>query len=212
MPRDLAIVAMLLLGVSLASVARGQDNPILRSILERKLFEELAEHSTQETAWFNEKSKDRQKWTSGKLFGRPIRLASWTEQSKSWIWLEDPKKTLTLKINQFTIQDGRLVFSVGATAQARFRVWGRIPKLIQANVGGTAHVYIDIAGSTTIGDGHLTDSKVTVFKVRMEDLQLNNDAAHPLEDLVKDALNDYANDKNEKLRTSVEKAINRIRL
>jgi hypothetical protein len=202
------VVVMFLLPFSPPAAA--QDNPILRERLEQKIIEELTRHSTQETAWHNEKSVDRQKWTSGKILGRPIRVASWTEQSQSWIWLEDPQATTSLDLKQLVIRNGRVEFAAHATAQARFKVWGRIPKLVQASVGGTAHVYIEIAGSAAIGAGHLQDSKITVFDIRLENLQFNNDAIHPLEDLAKDALNDYADRKDEKLRKSLERAIDRV--
>jgi len=190
--------------------AAAQDNPILRERLEQKILEELAKHGSEETAWVKEKSVDKQKWTGGKVLGRKIRLASWTEQSKSWFWLEDPKST-TFDLAQLTVRDGRLEFSASALARARFKVWGRIPKLVQASAGGVAQVRIEIAGSTAIGLGRLENSKLSSFKIRFEDLQFNNDLAHPWEDLAKDALNDYAEDKNEKLRGSLERAIDRVR-
>ncbi len=187
-----------------------QDNPILRERLEQKILEDLTKHGSQESAWVHEKSIDRQKWSSGKVLGRKIRLASWTEQSKSWVWLEDPRST-TLDLSHLAVRDGRLDFSATAAARARFKVWGRIPKLAQASAGGVAQVKIEIAGSTAIGLGCLEKSRITTFKIRIEDLQFNNDAAHPWEDLAKDALNDYAEDKNEKLRGSLERAIDRVR-
>src|SRR4051812_16246367 len=52
------------------------DSPLVRKLLTKLIIEELQEHRTEETAWYNEKRKDRQKWTSGKVFGKPIRLAS----------------------------------------------------------------------------------------------------------------------------------------
>ncbi len=212
MPRyRVFFVAFVCLVACRALPAGAQDNPILRERLEQKIIEDLAEHNSQETAWYNEKSVDRQKWTDGKLLGRKIRLASWTEQSKTWLWLEEPKSTLSLDLTHLAIRAGRIEFSATAKAKARFKAWGRIPKLAQAAVGGNVRAVIQIEGSAAIGPGTLTDSQITTFHVVLEDLQFNNPAAGPMEDLAKDALNDYMQDKNEKLRRSLEKAIDRVK-
>lgn len=59
--------------------------------------------------------------------------------------------------------------------------------------------------------GGLTDSRITKFQAKLTDLRFHNDLAHPFEDLVKDALNDYAKNKNDKLRKSIENALHRVR-
>ena len=193
-----------------AAPAAAQDNPILRERLEQKIVEEMSKHTTEGTAWHNEKSKDKQKWVKTKVF--KMRLASWTEESKSWIWLEDPAKHLTVKLNQFEIRDGRVHFSLTAVAMVRFKVFGRIPKLAKATVGGTVWTKFDINGSTALGDGHLEGSKINLLNGELKNLQFNNDLGNPLEPLVEDALNDHVRDRNEKLRTSVERAIDRVKL
>ncbi len=205
---------MLAIGIvvaGLASPALGQDMPLMRKLLEQKLVEELASHDSEQTAWYNEKSVDRQKWTSGKLLGRKIRLASWTEQAKTWLWFEDPKSTLSVQLTRLAVSEGRLEFALRAVAtRARFKAWGRIPKLAKAAVGGTVHADFEIAGSTAIGGGGLDDSHIATFRGGLKDLRFNKDAAHAFEDLVKDALNDYLEDKNDKIRRSIEKAIDRV--
>ncbi len=199
------------LAVMASAPARAQDIPLLRKLLEQQLIQEMAEHDSEETAWYNEKSVDKKKWTSGKLLGRKIRLASWTEQSKTWFWLDDPDATLQLELQRFAARDARLEFALVANAKARYRVWGRIPKLIRASASGAARVKFEIAGSTAIGGGGLTDTQITTFKGKLTDLRFNNDLAHPFEDLVKDALNDYVKNKNAKMRRSIEKAVDRVR-
>ena len=186
------------------------DSPLVRKLLTKLIIEELQEHRTEQTAWFNEKRKDRQSWTSGKVFGKPIRLASWTEESKTWLWLEEPEQTLAVELKQLTPRDGRLEFAISVTAKARFKAWGRIPKLGQASVGGNLLADLEMVGSTAIGKGKLQDSQVTTLDGKLRDLRFNNDLAHPLEDLAKDALNDYVRDKNHKLRRSIERAIDRV--
>jgi hypothetical protein len=185
--------------------------PLVRSLVERAFIQEMVEHDSEESAWYDEKSVDKQKYTSGKLLGRKIRLASWTEQSKTWFWLDDPASTLTLELERLAVVDARLEFAVRTLAKARFRVWGRIPKLVQGSASGTAQLRFEIEGSTAIAGGGLSDSRITRFKARLDDLHFNSDFGHPFEDLVKDALNDYVKDKNAKLRSSAEKAINRVR-
>jgi hypothetical protein len=204
-------LAAAVLGPCADSLVAAEDNPVLRARLEQKMVEDLGRHNSQETAWHSEKSVDRQKWTNGKLLGRKIRLASWTEESKSWIWLDDPTSTVSLDLKRLAIRDGRLEFAVSATAKARFKAWGRIPKFAQASVGGTVSVQIEIEGSAAVGDGHLENSKITTFKAVLDDLRFNNKAARPLQDLIEDSLNHYAEQKNEKFRGSLEKAIDRVR-
>jgi hypothetical protein len=188
----------------------GQDNPVLRSRLQQKIVEELAEHHSQETAWYSEKSVNKQKWTKGKLIGRPIRLASWTEESKTWVWLEDPAR-LAVNLTRLEFRDGRVHFALTARGKARFKAWGRIPKLAKGMVGGTMDVEIDVAGSSALGTGGLTGSSVPTFTGRLHDLRFNNDLGHPFEDLVKDALNRYIENHSDKLRASMEKAIDRVK-
>ncbi len=183
----------------------------MRKLVEQKLTEEFLKHNSEESAWYNEKSVDKQKWTEGKLLGRKVRLASWTEQSKTWLWLVEPEETLTVELTRLAVSEGRLEFAMRTVAHARFKAWGRIPKLAKAAVGGTVRAAFEIEGSTAMGGGGLRDSKITKFKGGLKDLQFNNKAARPIEDLAKDALNDYIEDKNAKLRRSMEKAIDRVR-
>jgi len=185
----------------------------VRKLLERVIVGELNEHHSQDTAWYNEKRKDKQKLFQMNLFGREIdkKVASWTEESKTWFWLDNPKETLSLELTRFAIQDGRVEFALAARANAGFRVWGRIPRLVQGNASGTAWVKLAIEGSTAVGGGGLTDSRITKLDGKLRDLQFNNDLASPLEKLVTDALNDQVRDRNRKLRRSVEKAIDKVR-
>ncbi len=192
------------------SRSQAQDNPILRERIEQIIVEELSKHNSEQTAWYNQKSKDRQKWVKTKAF--KVRLASWTEESKSWIWLEDPHKNLTVKLNRFEIRDGRVSFSLSAIAMVRFKVFGRIPKLAKGMAGGTVWTKIDLDGSTAMGDGHLEASKIALLNGELRNLQFNNDLANPLEPLVEDALNDHVRNSNEKLRQSVERAIDKVKI
>jgi hypothetical protein len=211
-PVNRCLILLVLSFASLAAArASAQDIPLVRMMLQKQLVAEMLEHNSEDSAWVNEKSKNKESWTSGKLLGKKIRLASWTEQSKTWLWLENPAETLQIEITRLTVNQGRAEFAVRATAKARFKAWGRIPKLGQASVGGNVLATFEIEGSTAMADGGLDGSKVTLFKGELRDLRFNNDLAHPLEDLVKDGLNDYVDDKNEKMRRSVEKAIDRVR-
>ena len=206
----LAICCLFFLAVAWPSQTLGQDNPVLRERLEQIIVEEMSKHDSEQTAWYNEKSKDRQQWIKTKLF--KVRLASWTEQSKTWIWLEDPRKHLTVKLDRFEIRDGRVNFSLSTIAMVRFKVFGRIPKLAKTMVGGTVWMKFDIDGSTALGDGHLEGSKINLLHGELRNLQFNNDLGSPLEPLVEDALNDHVRDRNEKLRQSVERAIDKVKL
>jgi hypothetical protein len=210
MNRRVAILASLTIAIC-GAWADAQDMPLMRKLLQEQILAEMREHRDEPTAWVDEKSKNKESWTSGKLLGKKIRLASWTEQSKTWLWLENPEETLQLEITRLEVIEGRAHFALRMTAKARFKAWGRIPKLGQASVGGNALAVVEIEGSTMMAGGGFENTAVTVFKSDLRDLRFNNDLAHPFEDLAKDALNDYARDKNSKLRRSVEKAIDRVR-
>jgi hypothetical protein len=203
-------IAILLLS---AAPAGAQDIPLVRTLLERVLREELASHDSEETAWYNDKTKDKIKYFQMNLFGREIdqRVASWTEETKSWIWIERPAESLSLELTQFEVRDGRIHFAVNAKAKLGFRVWGRIPRLVQGNASGTVHSKFTLAGSTAIAGGGLAESQITRLDGKLRELQFTNDLASPLEKLVTTALNDHVENKNKKLRTSVEKAINRVK-
>lgn len=205
------LVAHLLSFASLAgTLASAQDIPLVRKLLQEQLVAEMMQHASEDTAWVNEKRVDRQKWTGGKVLGKKIRLASWTEESKTWLWLENPAETLEVELTRLVVVGGRAEFSLRAVAKARFKAYGRIPKLAKGAVGGNVLAKFEIEGSTAMAGGGFDGSHVTKFDGELKDLRFNNDLAHPFEDLVKDALNDYVEDKNEKLRRSVEKAIDRV--
>jgi hypothetical protein len=190
-----------------------QDIPLVRSLLQRVIVDELASHSSEETAWYNDKTKDKTRYFQMNLFGREIdqRVASWTEETKSWIWIEKPAESLSLELEQFEVRDGRIHFAVHAKAKLGFRVWGRIPRLVQGNASGTVHSKFTLAGSTTIAGGGLADSQITRLDGKLRELQFTNDLASPLEKLVTGALNDHVENRNKKLRKSIEKAINRVK-
>lgn len=197
---------------SCCAPAAAQDMPLLRSLIEGVVVAELSSHDSQDNAWYNERSKDKQKWMKSNLFGRQskVKLASWTEESKSWVWLEDPHETLSVDLKQLALNDGRIEFAVAARAKARFKVWGRIPKLTKGMAGGTVWLEIEIAGSAAIANGRLADSKITTLHGTFGDLQFNNDLASVFEDLVEDSLNAHLKRDNEKLREKLERSINKV--
>lgn len=214
LPSKLHFRMLLLLalgGLGMPRVARAQDSPVLRERLSQLIVEELSQHNTLETAYHNKKSKPREKWTSGKVFGKPIRLASWTEESETWFWFDDPASTLAVELKRLNVVDGKIEFALAIRGRARFKLYGRVPKLAKAAVGGSTWLNFELEGSAQVGPGKLENSQVTRLTGRLDDLQFNNDAAGPLENLVKDALNDYVEDRNDKVRRTVEKAMNRAK-
>ena len=144
--------------------------------------------------------------------GGKVRLASWTEKTKTWFWLEEPAKTLKVAVKRLELRDGRVEFAVAAQAAGHFKSWGRIPKLAAAEVAGSVDVAFEVEGSAAIGDGHLQDSKITAFAGKLHGLRFDDELARPMESLVEATLNDYAVDKNTKVREALEKAINRVRV
>jgi hypothetical protein len=205
--------ALAFLVVSLAGGgAAAQDMPLLRGVLERVIVIELSSHDSEQSAWFNESRKDKQKWTKGKIFGRPMKLASWTEESKSWIWLEEPDKTLSVKLERLAVNQGRAEFAAKARAKARFKVWGRIPKLAKGMAGGTVWLEMQIAGSAKLAGLSLADADIDTLQGTFSDLQFNNDLASVFEDLVEDSLNASIKRDNDKLRAKIERAINKVHL
>jgi hypothetical protein len=200
--------------VCTAAPAHAQESSLLRSLIERVIVGELESHDSQDTAWYDETSKDKRKVVQFNLFGREIdrKVASWTEEAKTWFWLENPAQTLSIELTHFAIRDARVEFGLSARAKVGFRVWGRIPRLAKGNASGTAWVTLQIEGSTALAGGKFADSRITRLEGTLRELQFNNDLASPLENLVTDALNDHVKHKNKKLRESVEKAINKAKI
>ncbi len=208
-------LAAALFAIVLASSlpAAAQDLPLVRSLLTRMVIEELSTHDSEESAWYDDKTKGKKKVFQMNFFGREIdqQVASWTEETKSWIWIEQPDESLTLELTQFAARDGRLYFGLEGRAKLGFRVYGRIQRLAKGNASGTVHVKFTLEGSTSMANGGLADSQVATLKGKLHELQFNNDLASPLEKLVVNALNDHVKNKNKKLRRSVEKAIDRVK-
>ncbi len=193
--------------------ATAQDMPLIRSLIERMVIDELSSHDSEESSWYDDKTKRKKKVFQMNFFGREIdqQVASWTEETKSWIWIEQPDESLSLELTQFKPRDGRLYFGLEGRAKLGFRVYGRIQRLAKGNASGTVHVKFTLEGSTSMVNGGLADSQVTTLQGKLSELQFNNDLASPLETLVVDALNDHVKNKNKKLRRSVEKAIDRVK-
>jgi hypothetical protein len=205
---------LLVLGLCTFGISRGvaaQDSPVLRERLSKLIVEELSQHNSQDTAYHTKKSKPREKWTSGKVFGKPIRLASWTEESETWIWFDDPASTLSVELKRLNVVDGKIEFALAIQGRARFKLYGRVPKLAKAAVGGSTLLSFELQGSALVGPGKLEKSEITRLTGRLDDLQFNNDAAGAFENLVKDALNDYVENRNDRVRRTVEKAMNRAK-
>jgi len=188
-----------------------QDSPVLRERLSQLIIEELSQHNSQDTAYHSKKNKPREKWTSDKVFGKPIRLASWTEETETWFWFDDPASTLSVELKRLNIVDGKIEFALVIQGRARFKLYGRVPKLAKAAVGGSTRLSFDLEGSALVGYGKLENSEITRLTGRLDDLRFNNGAAGAFENLVKDSLNDYIENRNEKVRGTVERAMNRVK-
>ena len=162
--------------------ASAQDNPILRQLLEQKIVEELVKHDSEDTAWYNEKSKNKKKLLQMNLFGREIdkKVASWTEESKTWVWLQNPQEHLQVELKQFAIRDGRVEFALRATGKVRFKAWGRIQRLAQGAAGGNAWFEIEIGGSAALADNGLKDSSITTLAGTLGGLAIQQRPGRPL--------------------------------
>jgi hypothetical protein len=210
-PHGRVILVLGLCTIGISRCVAAQDSPVLRERLSQLIVEELSKHSSRETAYHSKKSKPREKWTSGKVFGKPIRLASWTEESETWFWFDDPVSTLSVELKQLNVVDGRIEFALAIQGRAQFKLHGRIPKLAKAAVGGSTRLSFELEGSALVGPGKLEKSEITRLTGRLDDLQFNNDAAGAFENLVKDSLNDYVVNRNDKVRRTVERAMNRVK-
>jgi hypothetical protein len=205
--------ALLVILLAFGVPAPAQDLPLVRSLLQSMVIEELSSHDSEDSAWCDDHTKRKKKIFQMNFFGREIdqQVASWTEETKSWIWIEQPDESLSLELTQFEPRDGRLYFGLAGRAKLGFRVWGRIQRLAKGNASGTVHVKFTLEGSTSMANGGLADSQITNLQGKLRELQFNNDLASPLEKLVVNALNDHDQNKNKKLRRSVEKAIDRVK-
>jgi hypothetical protein len=182
------------------------DNPVLRKLIEQAIRKELSKHDSQEKAWYSEKENEH-------VTREPITkkvIARWSDESKSWVWLDDPKENLAIDVGRFEIKDGRVYFAVSAKSKVKFKAWGKIPNVVTADARGSARAEISVEGSAKLEAQRFSDAKVSEFKGKLSDVRFSNDVARQIEGLLKDALNLYIQYKEKNLRKDVEDAINGV--
>jgi len=202
-----------ILVVSLSSVERradAADNPVIRKMIAAKITSELASHDSQKAAWHSSAKKKQKKWAKTKVFGREIKtlIAEWTEETKTWVWLDKPKQTLSVDIRRFEIKKGVIHFEAVAKAKAKLKAWGKIPNVVSADVKGSARPEITIAGSVRVADGRLSGASISKVEGKLRDVRFSNDALRAVQGLVQDALNIYIHQNESKMKKQLEKSIN----
>src|SRR5579884_3805397 len=105
MTRIRAALLSLACAAALAAPARAEDNPLLREVLSKAIKKELSKRNSEATGWTSEK-KGQQPLNVG-----PIRGSIQTHV-KTWVWLDDPAKNLTVEVTRFTVKDDRVSFAL----------------------------------------------------------------------------------------------------
>lgn len=205
--------------VAIVSLSAGgaiyaQDNLVLRDYLSRAAKNSLAKYNSEKTAWYSEKSALKKEWAEVKVGGRVVGktiVAEWTEESKSWLWLNDPDNNIDIKITKLKLNGEFLEFSLTGSGKAKGKAWGKIPKVVTADVESSANVEVTVEGKTKVRDGKFTEVEVSVVTGKLSDLRFNNDALKSVQGLVKDCANEYVKFKNDDIKNEVRKMLENFR-
>lgn len=183
----------------------GADNPLLRRVLQAALFDELAKHSDQATAWTTEAEHTREKH-----LGITIR---WKERTKAWVWIPNAG-SLQVKVNRLALnQQGRFEFDASAEASVQFKFWGEIEKGPSGNLTGNALITVSLAGSFEIDQkGSLVKAQVSTLDGEISKLKFDNKVLDVLSDLLEDAGNGFLHGKNQQFKQDLEREINKLSL
>jgi len=204
--RHALVVVAILLGVVWGGRAVA-DNPAIQKAMAQKLKQELSKHRSEDTAWFNESEREHK--ISKTVFGREIVIARWSDEAKTWVWLDDPDSTLSVDVSRFTLKNGVVSFAVVAKGKAKAKAWAKVPNVVKGDVMATARVHIDLEGSCKIKEGKLAEAKITKLEGRISDFRPNNDLLKVIQGWLKDVANDYIKHNRDRYRTDLEKAINK---
>jgi hypothetical protein len=198
--------------VLIANQTSTADNPVIREFLGRAIKQELSRHDSEATAWYSEKKEKKQQWAETNIFGQEVKtlIAEWTEETKTWVWLDEPNNNLSITFTRFDINNGRVYFGVIGTGKLKFKAWGKIPNLVVADVKGSARPEITVEGSTTLSGTRLAGVRVDRLDGKLHDARFNNDALHAMRGLVMSALNDYIKSNEGDLKRNLEEAINGV--
>jgi hypothetical protein len=179
------------------------DNPILRNLLAQKIKQSLADHSSEATAWYNEGS-DTEPIDLG-----PISVGSITVETKTWVWLDNPADNLSIDVYMLTLTGGgELRFGIRAQGKAKVKAWGKVPRVITADVNGSCRTEIVIEGSTRIAANRLTDASIFILDGTVSDVRFSNDALKAIQGLIRDVMNRYIDANERAVKQDIVDAIN----
>jgi hypothetical protein len=210
MNRSVLVIATVV-ALSSGGAVSAQDNPVLRDYFGRAAKKALAKHNSEESAWYSEKSEDHKEWAEKTVgvgrFKKTIKtiVVEWTQESKTWVWLDDSDKNLNINITKFELKDGTLQFGVTASGKAKGKAWGKIPNVVTADVKTSSNVEITIEGKAKISDSKFKDVEISKLTGKLSDLRFNKDALKAVQGLVQDCANEYVKFKNDDLKKDMKK-------
>jgi hypothetical protein len=180
------------------------DNPVLAQLLAAKIKAALALYNSEDNAWYNDGKETEDIKVAG------VKVGSITYETKTWLWLDDPNENLTIDVYKLRLRDGELEIGISAHAKARFKAWGKVPKIVTTDVKGSARVEITIAGSARLAGTHITDANITKLDADLHDVRFSNDALKAIQGLIRDVMNQAVNRKEKDLARKIEQAMNEI--
>jgi hypothetical protein len=176
-----------------------QDNSVLRDYLSRAAKNLISKHQSEETAWYSEKNS------------RSGGVVKVSKETKAWLWLAEPEKNLKIEITKFELKGAALSFGVNAKGKAEGKAWGKIPKVVEADVRLSANVEIVIEGKARVSGGRFTNVEISKLSGEVKDLRFNNNALNALQDVVEECVNSYIVYQNDDLKKDLEQAIERFK-
>lgn len=205
------LIAGTFLAIVLTSAfSTAADNDVAKKIIGTAIRKELSIHDSSDSAW--ESDSEERHEISKTVFGKKIVVASWTDESSSNVWLDDPNETLTVDVTEFKIKDGKVTFGARLKGKAKFKASYKVKNVASGNVKGSARVEISVEGSAKLGDGEFSEAKISNLRGRLSDVRFSSDLLRQVQGLVKDAANSYISHKNDKYKRDLEKAINKAKL
>jgi hypothetical protein len=204
MIRALAAILFLVCLTVFVAPLRAEDNPLLREVLAKAIKKELSKRQSEATGWTSDK-KEQQRLKVGPING------SIQTHLKTWIWLDDPAKNLTVEVTRFEMKDGRVTFAANAKGKLSGKAWGKAPPVVEGDVKASADAVIRIEGTARPKDDRFIEAEVTSCKAAIRNLNFNNDVLKVLRGPIEDYFNASIRNKEAELKRHVKEAIETFR-
>lgn len=179
--------------------SEADDNAVVRDYLSATAKEDLSQYSSEETEWHNREVR-RKKQAGFK----------WKEEFESWVWLDDPDRSLSLQFPQFDVVENKVSFRMEASGKAKAKLFVKVPKIVKGETKATSNVHVVIEGEATFVDGKFQDIKIPTLKGNLSDLRFNNDLLKAVQGDAERCANSFLKERTEDLQSKIIKALEKV--